>query len=79
MRRKGVSLRYLGVLTPLLLLLGTGCTYKSWYEGFQDTRRQECYTLPHGEVQDCLDHVNRVGYEQYRQERAEMQGGADSD
>ncbi|MBK8163078.1 MAG: hypothetical protein IPK65_08010 [Gammaproteobacteria bacterium] len=68
-----MSMRYLTGTVILLSLSGTGCTYKAWYEGFQDTRRQECYRLPHGEVQSCLDNVNRVSYEQYRRERKEAQ------
>lgn len=67
------SLRYVKEAVIFLSLLGTGCTYQAWYEGLQDTRRQDCYQLPHGEVQECLDQVNRVGYEQYRRERKEMQ------
>lgn len=66
-------MRYFGALVVLLPLLCMGCTYKAWYQGLQDTRRQECYRLPQGEVQPCLDEVDRVGYEQYRREREEAQ------
>lgn len=72
--RRDLSLRYLAGAVIVLSLFGTGCTYKAWYEGFQDTRRQDCYQLPHGEVQECLDKVNRIGYERYRREREEVQG-----
>jgi hypothetical protein len=36
-------------------------------------QRQDCYQLPHGEVQACLNKVNSIGYQQYRRERKEMQ------
>lgn len=70
-----MSLCYRKGAAVVLALLATGCTYKAWYEGVQDTRRQECYQLPHGEVQECLDRVNSIGYEQYRREREDMQVG----
>jgi hypothetical protein len=58
-------------MVAVLVLLATGCSYQAWYEGVQDTRRQDCYRLPPGEVQPCLDEVDRVGYDQYRREREE--------
>lgn len=57
----------------LLPLLCTGCTHKAWYQGLQDTRRQECYQLPYGQVDECLGRVDGVTYEQYRHARKELE------
>ncbi len=57
----------------LLMSTMTGCSYQAWYEGVRETRRQECYKLSPGEVQDCLKQVDHASYEQYRREREEMQ------
>jgi len=68
-------MRYsIAVLTGLVLLVAA-CTKEAWYQGVQDSRRQECFRLPQGEVQDCLDRVNSIGYQQYRREREEMGEG----
>jgi hypothetical protein len=78
-RRAGLAgsvvlpVRYLTEAFLVMTLLVAACTKEAWYQGAQDAQRQECYRLPHGEVQECLDRVNRIGYEQYRREREEMQ------
>lgn len=65
-------MRYLTGAFIVAALLVPACTKEAWYQGVQDSRRQECYLLPHGEVQDCLDRVNSIDYQQYRREREEM-------
>jgi hypothetical protein len=59
-----------------LLLIGyacltfQGCTYRAWYEGFQEKQRQECYeSSSESEVRKCLDRVNRTTYDQYKKDR----------
>jgi hypothetical protein len=64
--RRGIAMMA-AVVVPLV----AGCSYQAWYEGVRDTRRQDCYHLPPGEVQPCLDEVERVDYQRYRREREE--------
>lgn len=73
-----MSLRYC-TAALLFCLLVAGCSRQAWYEGVRDARRQNCYELPAGEVQDCLERVDRVGYEQYRREREEMRRDGDAE
>ena len=50
-----------------LLLAGQACTYRAWYEGFQERERQACYRSPsRDDIQKCLDRVNSVTYDDYR-------------
>jgi hypothetical protein len=61
-------------LTLLLVgcscLVGPGCTYRAWYEGFREKQRQDCYqnTSQDG-IQRCLDQVNETTYDQYKKSR----------
>ena len=61
-------------LTSLLVgaigLASAGCTYRAWYEGFQEGQRQQCYDLRNqGDIQKCLDQVNATTYEEYKKSR----------
>jgi len=47
-----------------------GCTYRAWYEGFQESARQECYKIENQtERQQCIDKVDGVTYDQYKKAR----------
>ena len=51
-------------------LFGQGCTYRAWYEGFQERQRMECHeNRGSEEVQKCLDRVNSMTYDEYVQGR----------
>lgn len=55
-----------------------GCTYRAWYEGLQERQRQECYqNQGEGEVQRCLDKVNRLTYDEYREAREASGSGSE--
>lgn len=44
-----------------------GCTAKVWYEGFQSQQRTACDKYPQRyEVQRCLDKLNNLPYDQYK-------------
>ena len=59
------------LLASCLFQAVQGCTYRGWYEGFQERQREACYKNPsQGEVQNCLDRVNSMTYEEYRKARA---------
>jgi hypothetical protein len=48
------------------LLFSQGCTYRAWYEGFQEQQRQECYkNRGRDETQKCLDRANSITYDEY--------------
>ncbi|MBI5016275.1 MAG: hypothetical protein HZB55_12415 [Deltaproteobacteria bacterium] len=54
------------------VLIGQGCTYRAWYEGFKERERQECYrNASQEEVQKCLDRVNSTTYDDYRRNRTD--------
>lgn len=58
------------------LLFSQGCTYRAWYEGFQEQQRQECYrNRSRGEIQTCLDGVNRKTYDEYEKGRENSKRG----
>jgi hypothetical protein len=48
-----------------------GCTTRNWYEGMQESQRQQCrQRYPSAsDQQDCIDRINSKGYEQYQRER----------
>jgi len=59
-----------------LLLVGCvcfaiqGCTYRAWYEGFQEQQRRDCYKhASQSEIQECLDRVNSITYDKYKKTR----------
>ena len=58
------------LLAACSCLANEGCTYRAWFEGFQERQRQECYkNLGQDEVQKCLDRVNRMTYDEYMRGR----------
>jgi len=51
------------------LLFSQGCTYRAWYDGFQERQRQECYqNRGHDEVKQCLDRMNITTYDEYEKD-----------
>lgn len=56
------------VLLPAVCfcMFSQGCTYRAWYEGFQERQRQECYrNRGRDETQKCLDSVNSITHDEY--------------
>ncbi len=67
---KNRGLRWLIICVTLLL---QGCTYRAWYEGFQENQRQDCYQYrSQDQIQNCLDAVNGKTYDQYKKEREDI-------
>lgn len=53
-----------------VLVAGPGCSSRSWYEGFREMERQNCYELESpSERQACLERVDETSYGQYEKER----------
>jgi|GEM_PF-881376 len=49
-----------------------GCSYQSWYDGFQQKQRQDCYDRGNqADVQSCLEKAN-MNYDQYKNIREEI-------
>ena len=62
--------RLFAVLLASLILINQGCTYRAWYEGFQEGQRSECYKISsQSGTQECLDRINSVTYEEYKRAR----------
>ena len=57
-------------LTFPVLLLMSGCTTQTWYEGFKMGAENECYKQPQGAVADCLSRLNKKAHEEYEKERS---------
>ena len=54
------------LLAVCTVLVSQGCTYRAWYEGFQERQRQECYAeLGRSEMEKCLERVNSLTYDEY--------------
>ena len=54
------------LLSACSCLISQGCTYRAWYEGFQERQRQECNeNKGRSEIQKCLDKVNKTTYDEY--------------
>jgi hypothetical protein len=54
----------------LTVFFSSGCTYRAWYEGFQERQRMECNeNRGQGEIQKCLDRVNGTTYDEYVKSR----------
>jgi hypothetical protein len=52
-----------------LLMSLQGCSAKAWYEGFKERERSRCYHYrTTEEINDCLDQVEAMSYDQYRRE-----------
>lgn len=69
------------MISKLLILLGAGCicvlfqgcTYKAWYEGFQEGQRNDCYTIESStERQGCIERVDNLTYEEYKKSRNDL-------
>jgi len=61
------------LLIICISLLIQGCTYRAWYEGFQEKQRQDCYQYrSQDQIQNCLDTVNGRTYDQYKKEREDI-------
>jgi hypothetical protein len=58
------------ILIACSCFFSQGCTYRAWYDGFQERQRQECYqNRGHDEVQKCLYPVNSITYDEYEKGR----------
>jgi hypothetical protein len=61
-------------MLPVVILLCPaiqGCTNQAWYIGLQERQRQECgkSTMNLSDVQQCLEGVNSMTYNQYKAQR----------
>jgi len=56
---------YLSTIALCLMVLGTGCSNRAWYEGSQTSARMECEK----NREACPD---APGYDRYKQERDEL-------
>lgn len=58
------------LLTVFICFTFQGCTYKAWYDGFQEGQRMECNRYESSnERQECLERVNNMTYEEYKEVR----------
>ncbi|HKJ22772.1 MAG TPA: hypothetical protein VKA13_06755 [Gammaproteobacteria bacterium] len=72
MNRKSILL----ILTAAACLAAQGCTSRAWYAGFQAAQRQQCYKkISRDEVQQCLDRVSGVTYDDYKKAREDARRG----
>ena len=61
------------LVLALGILLLSGCTSRSWYEGFQAQQRLQCDRyVERYEAQRCLEKVNQLTYDQYRNQTGEL-------
>ncbi|MFK8012718.1 MAG: hypothetical protein AB8B80_11790 [Marinicellaceae bacterium] len=52
----------------LLTLIGSGCSYRSAYEGMQASNRFDCTKQPPSQYDECMESANK-SYDQYERER----------
>ncbi len=52
----------------LLTLIGSGCSYRSAYEGMQASNRFDCTKQPPSQYDECMEKTNK-SYDQYELER----------
>ena len=57
----------------IALFVLIGCSQRSVYEGVQAGNRNECYSLPPTQQEECFE-KNSKSYEQYERERKEIIG-----
>ncbi len=56
-------------VVPLTAVL-SGCSSRSWYDGFRETERRNCYNIENPiERQQCLDRVEGMTYDHYQEKR----------
>jgi len=54
----------------LVFVTFPGCSSRSWFEGFREMERQNCYKMESpAERQECLDRLDETSYDQYQKER----------
>jgi uncharacterized membrane-anchored protein YhcB (DUF1043 family) len=54
------------------ILLG-GCTTRGWYDAMKERQRIECGRYPQQyEVQRCLEKLNALTYDQYKNQTEEL-------
>ena len=52
------------------VFLQPGCSSRAWYEGFQQTQREQCYRhSSQSQVDRCLEDVNKATYDDYKRKR----------
>lgn len=56
-------------LTSLVLII-SGCSNKSVYEGVKEGARNNCHSQPPSEVDACLEKLNSKSYEEYEKDRS---------
>ncbi len=49
----------------LFMSFVTGCTAKAWYEGGQYGAEHDCRSQPPGEIDQCLQNLNKKTYKEY--------------
>lgn len=58
------------LMTGIIAVFLAGCTSQGWYEGFRIQQQRECNRYPQQyEVQRCLEKMNNMTYDEYRQQR----------
>lgn len=70
-KSRPLSFRLLLILVASVNFLG--CTTQAWYEGVQESQRQQCrQRYPDAaDQQKCIDEVNSHSYNQYQQDRSD--------
>ena len=62
------------ILLGLAILISIGapaCSQRGWYEGAQQSQRNECYQQPPSAREECLKALDREDYDEYQRKRRE--------
>ena len=60
------------IILFFISIICSGCSYRAWYNGFQMEQQRKCYAnQDQGSVQQCLDKVNNLPYDDYNRQREE--------
>ena len=57
-------------LVSMILVLSSGCTRQQVFEGIKAKNQNDCYSLPPGQQEECLESAN-ISFDEYQSQRKE--------
>ena len=65
---------YITVIAVASLLVVTGCTTESWYQGAKSAQTSHCMKEPISEYEDCIKQTGEDGesYQSYKEKREQL-------
>lgn len=60
------------MLVTMALVLSSGCSRQQVFEGIKAKNQNDCYSLPQGQQEECLEATD-ISFEEYQRHRKEAE------